>query len=812
MFQTRKKGLSVQNIFLLILPLILICHNSWYSRLNDNNDCTTILVVTAFRPTVITNLLIDQQKSSKTYHQQPTSIFHQLNTNNENSILPNRWISTKQRPTTTLYDSSIQSSETTATTTTATGTYDDNSGSETDVNENTDLIYYEPKSQVLYDNYKYNYQLSINDNTYEQYWKEQANKYLDWSTSFHTVQHGTLTNGNIGWFLGGKLNIAYNTIDRHVFHYNRGTNVAIIWEGDEPDQIQHITYNELLQHVSRVSLALQRMGVQKGDVVTIYMPMTPEIVYTMLACTRIGAIHSVVFGGFSAEALSQRIVASQSKYIITAQYSKRSGKSIPLLDIVRTAQCIGTTNNIIQTIAVWDHPTCSTDDISKYKFNEKEIYMNDIVSKQRSYCPPVEMDSEDPLFILYTTGGYALWAAMTTQTTFQIKPSVSLNNKQNNNDIFACVADCGWITGHTYVVYGPLLNGCTTVLFESTPLYPNIGRYWDMIDRHRITHFYTSPTAIRSLMRYGNTIIQQYSLQTLKVLGTVGEPINPEAWMWYYKYIGKEQCTIVDTYWQTETGGHIITNIPGTIAMKPGSCTLPMYGIDVDIVDPVTGIIIEQEHVTDPSTTASSSTGQLYTHDISGVLVIRRPWPGMARTCLNDHERYMTTYLNQYNGYYFTGDACTRDKYGYYTIIGRVDDVINVSGHRIGTAEVESALVSHPAVSQAAVVSQPHPIKGESIVGFVTLQTNYIINDTTDESTLLIELRNQVRNDIGAFASPDLLYITDNMPMTRSGKIMRRILRKIITNDIGTIGDTSTLADPSVVTTLIEQVQSKTKK
>jgi acetyl-CoA synthetase len=417
---------------------------------------------------------------------------------------------------------------------------------------------------------------------------------------------------------------------------------------------------------------------------------------------------------------------------------------------------------------------------------EKDIRMDQLVAAQRPYCVPEAMDAEDTLFILYTsgstgvakglvhtTGGYALYAAHTTMTTFDLAPG----------DLFACVADCGWITGHTYVVYGPLLNGSTTFMFESTPMYPDAGRYWDMVERHKITQFYTAPTAIRSLMRYGESFPKKYDLSSLKILGSVGEPINPEAWRWYYEVVGDSKCTIVDTYWQTETGGHIITNIPGVTPMKPGSCTLPLYGIDAVVLDPVDGHVLEGNNV-------------------NGVMAIRQPWPGMARTCLGDHERFMTVYLEPYKGYYFTGDSVMKDEDGFHFITGRVDDVLNVSGHRIGTAEVESALVAHPAVSQAAVVGRPHPIKGQSIAAFCTLDVNHV-----ESPELIKELILRVRADIGPFASPDLILITPSLPMTRSGKIMRRILRKIVCGEVDTLGDTSTLADPSVVSDLIAQVE-----
>lgn len=464
--------------------------------------------------------------------------------------------------------------------------------------------------------------------------------------------------------------------------------------------------------VSEIANALKSQGVKKGDVVTIYMPMIPQLPMTMLACMRIGAIHSVVFAGFSAEALSSRIAASDSHIVVTADIGIRGTKEIPLKKIVDDA-VDKVDKDLVKKVLVYERArSILTDDDSAAESSEddssnsmnwvsnRDVNMNDLIPKQRPYCPPESMDAEDPSFILYTsgstgmpkglvhtTGGYALYAAHTLETTFDLQP----------DDIFACMADCGWITGHTYVVYGPLLSGITTFVFESTPLYPDAGRYWDMVQRHKISLFYTAPTAVRSLIRFGDEIPAKYDLSSLRILGTVGEPINPAAWKWYYEVIGKEKCTIVDTYWQTETGGHIVTNIPGTTPMKPGSCTLPLYGIDTVVLDPMSGEIIEG-------------------NDVAGVLGIRLPWPGMARTCLNDHARYLSTYLHPYKGYYFTGDAVHRDKDGYYFITGRVDDVINVSGHRIGTAEVESALVKHPSVAQSAVVSRPHPIKGKFVV------------------------------------------------------------------------------------------------
>lgn len=511
---------------------------------------------------------------------------------------------------------------------------------------------------------------------------------------------------------------------------------------------------------------------------------------TLLACARMGAIHSVVFAGFSADALAQRISAAGSKVVITADIGKRGGKTVPLKDIVNTARTKLNVEDLLDHVLVWERffdPDPSKSETPTFELKPKDVRMDLLVAGQRPYCPPVTRDAEDPLFILYTsgstgnpkgmlhtTGGYALYASFTTFHSFGLQ----------EGDLFACVADCGWITGHTYVVYGPLLNGGSTFMFESTPVYPDSNRYWDMVQRHKITQFYTAPTAIRLLMRYGDNI--PYDVSSVRTLGTVGEPINPEAWRWYYEVVGKKKCSVVDTYWQTETGGHVITNFPGITPMKPGSCTLPSFGIETVILDPVSG---------EPITEADAEGKR------QGVLALCKPWPGMARTCLGDHHRYMQTYLKPYPGYYFTGDSAMQDKDGYIWIIGRVDDVLNVSGHRIGTAEVESALVAHPSVAQAAVVGQPHEIKGQSIAAFCMLT-----QDAEESETLLKELKMSVRNEIGAFASPDLICVANTLPMTRSGKIMRRILRKIVCDEADQLGDTSTLADPSIVDVLITKV------
>jgi len=648
---------------------------------------------------------------------------------------------------------------------------------------------YAAKTISGFDSYKKIHAESIRDPA--KYWGDLARTELDWMKPFDDdrVLEGDLTNGDVRWFSGGKLNAAYNALDRH-----NPDDLAIIWEGDEPDDIRKITFGEMLGKVSQIANALKTKGVKKGDIVTIYMPMIPELAMTMLACARIGAVHSVVFAGFSAEALASRVKAANCATIVTGDYGLRGGKKIDLKKIVDNAVELIDNKDLVKNVLVWERGfeegLTTVEDEVNYEMKEKDVRMDVLVANQRPFCAPEAMDAEDTLFILYTsgstgqpkglvhtTGGYSLYAAQTIKNTFDLAP----------NDIFACVADCGWITGHTYVVYGPLFNGCTSFMFESTPVYPDEGRYWDMVERHKITQFYTAPTAIRLLMKYGVKATEKYDLSSLKVLGSVGEPINPEAWRWYYEHVGKSKCTVVDTYWQTETGGHIITNLPGITPMKPGSCTLPCYGIDTVVLDPTNGNIVEPDE----------------NGCVEGVLAVRQPWPGMARTCLGDHSRYLTVYLKPYEGYYFTGDSVMRDAEGNHFITGRVDDVINVSGHRIGTAEVESALVAHPSVAQAAVVGKPHDIKGQSICGFCMLCNGY------EESPELIkELRLQVRSEVGAFCTPDMIVITPSLPMTRSGKIMRRILRKIACGDTDTLGDTSTLAEPAIVDTLIEKVQS----
>lgn len=655
------------------------------------------------------------------------------------------------------------------------------------VEKNTVESVYDPISSSNLEGYKQEHAQSLSSPS--KYWNKLASTMLDWYQPFDAsrVTQGGFPAGDTTWFAGGKLNMCYNAIDRHVKEgYDHP---ALIWEGDEPDDIKTFSYGDLQAKISKIANAMKASGVKKGDVVTIYMPMIPELMMTMMACARIGAVHSIVFAGFSSEALRQRISASGSKFVVTADKGIRGGREIPLKKIVNDA--IEMAGQSVEKVFVYERIPGTSD----WEKMPRDISMDELVEKQRPYCPCEIMDAEDDLFILYTsgstgdpkglvhtTGGYALYAMHTSKQVFDLK----------KGDIFACVADCGWITGHTYVVYGPLLNGGTTLMFESTPMYPNPGRYWDMVQRHKINVFYTAPTAIRSLMRFGDEIPKKYDTSSLRILGSVGEPINPEAWRWYYEVVGEKKCTIVDTYWQTETGGHIITNLPGTTPMKPGSCTLPFFGIDAVILDSQTG-------------------KELLGNSVEGVLAVRQPWPGMARTCLGDHSRYQAVYLDPYPGYYFTGDSAIRDEDGFYFITGRVDDVLNVSGHRIGTAEVESALVAHPGVAQAAVVGFPHPVKGQAIACFTTLTEDFVYKGNA-ENGLEIELKQEVRKNIGPFASPDLIIITPNLPMTRSGKIMRRILRKIVAGESDSLGDTSTLADPTVVDSLIDMVDQKMHK
>ncbi|MEK7412140.1 MAG: acetate--CoA ligase [Planctomycetota bacterium] len=607
----------------------------------------------------------------------------------------------------------------------------------------------------------------------DSFWGRMAREHLSWSRNFRDVSANDWQNGVVSWFVGGRLNVCDNCVDRHI--KDRGDQVAILWEGDEPGNTRSITYRELQRQVCRVANVLRHHGLKKGDRVAIYMPMIPEAAYVMLACARLGIVHSVVFAGFSAESLRDRIQDAGCKAVITADEALRAKKVIPLKRTVDEA---------VSACPTVKHVFVVKRTGNKVPFYaHRDVWLEEQMAKERPVCPIEPMDSEDTLFLLYTSGstgqpkgiahttaGYLLGAMMTTKYVFDLR----------EGDVYACMADIGWVTGHSYVVYGPLANGATTVMFESIPTYPDSGRYWDIVQRHKITQFYTAPTAIRAIMRDGMNLPDQYDISSLRVLGSVGEPINPEAWRWYYDRVGKGRCQIVDTFWQTETGAIMITPLPGAIATKPGSATLPFFGVEPVIVD--------------------DKGQELVGNDVSGVLCIKRPWPSMARTIQSDHQRFMDTYLKPYPGYYFTGDGCRRDADGYYWITGRVDDVINVSGHRMGTAEVESALVSHPGCAEAAVVGYPHEIKGQGIFAYVILKEGF-----KESAELIGELRNEVRHHIGPIATPDVILIAPGLPKTRSGKIMRRILRKIAADETENLGDTSTLADPGVVQVLIEK-------
>ncbi|WP_109464122.1 acetate--CoA ligase [Albibacillus kandeliae] len=608
----------------------------------------------------------------------------------------------------------------------------------------------------------------------EGFWSEQARR-VDWIKPFSQVKDVDFTLGNvhINWFADGSLNVAANCIDRHLA--TRGEQTAILWEPDDPnDAAQHITYAELHRNVSKMANVLKALGIGKGDRVVIYLPMIPEAAYAMLACARIGAIHSVVFAGFSPDALGARVNGCDAKLVITADGAPRGGKVTRLKDNVNQAlmhdldevKCL-IVRRTGQQIAF--RP-------------ENDYWLHEEMEKVGDDCPPEEMNAEDPLFILYTsgstgqpkgvvhtTGGYLVYAAMTHEITFDY----------HDGDIYWCSADVGWVTGHSYIVYGPLANGATTLMFEGVPTYPDASRFWQVCEKHKVNQFYTAPTAIRALMGQGPQYVEKCDLSSLRLLGTVGEPINPEAWTWYNNVVGKGKCPIVDTWWQTETGGHMMTPLPGAHATKPGAAQRPFFGVKPVVLDPTSGAEVEG-------------------NGVEGVLAIADSWPGQMRTVWGDHARFEKTYFADYKGYYFSGDGCRRDADGDYWITGRVDDVINVSGHRMGTAEVESALVAHAKVAEAAVVGYPHEIKGQGIYCYVTLMTG---EEPTEE--LRTELRNWVRNEIGPIASPDVIQWAPGLPKTRSGKIMRRILRKIAENDFGALGDTSTLADPSVVDDLI---------
>jgi acetyl-CoA synthetase len=619
--------------------------------------------------------------------------------------------------------------------------------------------------------YEEKYRQSIEDP--DTFWREEA-KRIDWITPFTEISDVSWDKDDlhIRWFGDGRLNASANCIDRHL--PSRANNTAIIWEGDNPDVSRTITYGDLHEQVCRLANGLKSLGVQKGDRVTIYMPMIPEAAYAMLACARIGAIHSVVFGGFSPDALAGRIADCESRFVITADEGVRGGKSVPLkANVDKALEHAGDVDRVVVVKRTGNKvPWTDTRDVD----------YADLVAEQAADCPPEPMNAEDPLFILYTsgstgkpkgvlhtTGGYMVWASMTHEYVFDYRPG----------DIYWCTADVGWVTGHTYIVYGPLANGATTLMFEGVPTWPGPDRFWQVVDKHKVNTFYTAPTAIRALMREGDGPVKKHSRASLRLLGTVGEPINPEAWTWYYKTVGDERCPIVDTWWQTETGGALITPLPGATDMKPGSATKPFFGVAPALVD------AEGHRLPD----AGAAEGNL---------IITRSWPGQMRTVYGDHQRFFETYFSTYPGHYFTGDGARRDADGYWWITGRVDDVLNVSGHRLGTAEIESALVAHDDVAEAAVVGYPHDVKGQGIYCYVTLMGG---RDPAEED--VDALKKWVRQEIGPVATPDLIQFAPSLPKTRSGKIMRRILRKIAENDFGNLGDTSTLADPGVVDDLI---------
>jgi acetyl-CoA synthetase len=646
----------------------------------------------------------------------------------------------------------------------------------------SDKIYDVPSewtSRAYVDDAKYKemYARSINDT--EGFWAEQA-KRLDWIEEPTKIENTSYAPGNISikWFEDGVLNAAYNCIDRHL--PKRANQTAIIWEGDDPSKSKHITYQELHDEVAKMANVLRNRNVGKGDRVTIYLPMIPEAAYAMLACARIGAIHSVVFAGFSPDSLAQRITDCQSKIIITADEGLRGSKKVPLKKNVDAAVAKA---GGVDWVVVVKHTGAAVD-----MDPARDFWYREAAEMVTTECPCEEMNAEDPLFILYTsgstgtpkgvlhtTGGYLLYASMTHQYVFDY----------HEGDIYWCTADVGWVTGHSYILYGPLANGATTLMFEGVPNYPDNSRFWQVIDKHKVNIFYTAPTAIRALMQAGDEPVKKTSRASLRLMGSVGEPINPEAWEWYYHVVGDGRCPIVDTWWQTETGGILITPLPGATKLKPGSATRPFFGVVPEIVD---------------------ADGKVLEGETSGNLCIARSWPGQMRTVYGDHERFEQTYFSTYKNKYFTGDGCRRDADGYYWITGRVDDVINVSGHRMGTAEVESSLVAHESVSEAAVVGYPHDIKGQGIYAYVTLMAGV---EPTEE--LRKELVAWVRKDIGPIASPDLIQFAPGLPKTRSGKIMRRILRKIAEDEPSSLGDTSTLADPAVVDDLVEKRQNKKK-
>ena len=624
-------------------------------------------------------------------------------------------------------------------------------------------------SLMTNDEYKNLYNKSIENP--EKFWSDQAHKYLDWDSEWTNVKHEDFLKGEVRWFENAKINASKNCIDRHL--NKAGDKIAIIWEGDDPELSKEITYRELHEEVCRLSNVLKQRGVKKGDRVCIYMPMIPEAAYSMLACARIGAIHSVVFGGFSPESLKDRILDSDCRTVITADQGLRGSKKIPLKDNVDEA--LNSCPNV-HTVLVYERTGANIN----WK-EGRDLHYQENILKASADCEPEIMDAEDPLFILYTsgstgkpkgvlhtTGGYMLQSSMSHKLVFDHK----------DNDIYWCTADVGWVTGHSYIVYGPLANGATTLMFEGIPTYPDASRFWEVVDKHKVNIFYTAPTALRALMAQGDEPVKKTSRASLRILGTVGEPINPEAWEWYYRVVGENRCPIVDTWWQTETGASMITPLAGSTELKPGSATKPFFGIEPALLN---------------------EEGEEIEGEGSGNLVIKNSWPSQIRTVFGDHQRCIDTYYSMYPGYYTTGDGAKRDKDGYYWITGRVDDVLNVSGHRLGTAEVESALVLHPKVAEAAVVGYEHDIKGQGIYCYVTLMAGEPQSDELKDS--LVSL---VSKEIGPIAKPDIIQWAPALPKTRSGKIMRRILRKIASNEIEDLGDTTTLAEPSVVEDLIK--------
>ena len=606
----------------------------------------------------------------------------------------------------------------------------------------------------------------------EAFWSKIANQQLTWFKNFSKIKDTSFDGDvSIKWFEDGELNVCYNCVDRHAD--KTPDKIAIIWEGDNPSQSKTFTYKDLKLEVSKFANALKKMGVQKGDRVTIYLTMIPEVAFAMLACARIGAVHSVIFGGFAPDSIAGRIQDCKSKFVITADEGVRGGKTIPLKKYINTA--LESCDDDIKTLVVQN--TNTQEDIYK----EKDFYYDEIVKEVSDQCDCVSMNAEDPLFILYTsgstgkpkgvlhtTGGYLVYASFTHKYSFDY----------HDGDVYWCTADAGWVTGHSYSVYGPLTNGATTLLFEGVPNYPDFSRFWQVCDKHQVNIFYTAPTAIRALMKEGDTFVNNCDLSSLRILGTVGEPINPEAWNWYASVVGKNQCPVIDTWWQTETGGHLISPIPGITKLKPGSAAHPYFGIEAAIVD---------------------DNGKILEGECEGKLCLLDSWPGQMRTVYGDHKRFKETYFSQFKGKYFTGDGCKRDKDGYYWITGRVDDCINVSGHLLGTAEIESAFVEHELVSEAAVVGYPHDIKGQGIYAYVTTNTGVEVSDELKKELTLL-----IRKKIGPIATPDKIQFSPGLPKTRSGKIMRRILRKIASQEEEQLGDTSTLADPSVVQSLID--------